>query len=143
MPTTDNRIVEYLQDKGVKPSYQRVKILDYVMSRKNHPTVDMIYGALSKDIPTLSRTTVYNTVKLFVDKGVVQMIGIDEQEARYDADLSVHAHFLCDRCGDIFDLEIEDSTGLKIKNTEDFSIREIHYYLKGLCKQCKTMSQGM
>ena len=132
---------EYLLSKGVKPSYPRVKVLDYMLEKRNHPTVDMIYSALSKEIPTLSRTTVYNTVRLFVDKEVVQMIGIDEQEVRYDADLHRHAHFRCDLCGDIYDLEVE-SSGLFIKNTESLKIREIHYYLKGLCKHCQTLPES-
>ncbi len=128
-------VAEYLQEHSVKPSYPRVRILDYMLTKKNHPTVDMIYGELSKEIPTLSRTTVYNTVNLFYQKGLVQRLGIDEQETRYDADISIHAHFKCDGCGKILDLPVKGDFP-EIKGLEKFKIREIQYYVKGLCDQC-------
>lgn len=131
-------VAEYLQEHGVKPSYPRVRILDYMLTQKNHPTVDMIYGELLRDLPTLSRTTVYNTINLYHQKGLVQRLGIDEQETRYDADISFHAHFKCDSCGKIIDLPLEE--GLPhIGGLENLKVREIQYYVKGLCSQCKTI----
>jgi Fe2+ or Zn2+ uptake regulation protein len=125
----------YLQEHGIKPSYQRVRILEYMMTRKNHPTADMIYEELSKDIPTLSRTTVYNTVNLFLQNGLIQKIGIDEQEVRYDADITFHAHFKCDNCGEIWDLPVKDGK-LDVGGLDNFKVREVQYYVKGLCPKC-------
>lgn len=128
-------VVVYLQEHGIKPSYQRVKILEYMLTKKNHPTVDMVYEELLKDIPTLSRTTVYNTVNLFFQNGLVQKLGIDEQETRYDADISFHAHFKCDECKKIWDLPIEGDKS-RIGGLDKFKVREIQYYVKGSCDQC-------
>ncbi len=50
----------YLEEEGIQPSYHRLKILEYMMNHRTHPTVDIIYKNLSKEIPTLSKTTVYN-----------------------------------------------------------------------------------
>lgn len=125
----------YLQQHGIKPSYQRIRILDYLLTKKNHPTADMIYAELAQDIPTLSRTTVYNTMNLFLQNCIVQKIGIDEYEIRYDADISCHAHFKCDNCGKIFDLPVEDNK-LKIGGLDKFKVREVQYYIKGLCPMC-------
>ena len=125
----------YLQEHGIKPSYPRIRIMEYLLTRKNHPTVDMVYEDLLKEMHTLSRTTVYNTVNLFFEKGIVQRLGIDEQEVRYDADISFHAHFKCDRCGRIWDLAAEPGQA-NIKGLEKFKVREIQYYVKGLCEQC-------
>ena len=61
-------IGEYLKAHEIKPSYQRIKIFQYLVENKNHPTVDMIYKALCTEIPTLSKTTVYNTLNLFIEK---------------------------------------------------------------------------
>lgn len=127
-----------LQSKGIKPSYLRIRILSYMLTMRNHPTVDMIYHALSPEIPTLSRTTIYNTVDLFLENRLVQLIGIDEKEIRYDADISTHAHFLCEKCGRILDLPINKDW--PIFESPDIKIREIQYYLKGLCKQCDEIS---
>ncbi|MBR4922900.1 MAG: transcriptional repressor, partial [Bacteroidaceae bacterium] len=53
---------EYLLSFGIKPSVQRIAIMDYLMTHRTHPAIDEIYLALCEDIPTLSKTTVYNTL---------------------------------------------------------------------------------
>ena len=58
-----------LQEKNIRPSLLRIKILEYLISVKTHPTVDEIYDKLLPEIPTLSKTTVYNTLKLLVEAG--------------------------------------------------------------------------
>lgn len=131
----DANITGSLKAKGVKPSYLRTRILEYMLRYRNHPTVDMIYQALAPEIPTLSRTTVYNTVNLFMEKGLVQRIGIDDQEMRYDADTEVHAHFRCERCGTILDLPV-DPYLTPVKYPEGLVVSEIQYYLRGLCEKC-------
>lgn len=70
---------EYLLDHQIKPSVQRIAIMDYLLKHKTHPCIDEIYTALCKEIPTLSKTTVYNTLKLFVEHGAAKMLTIDEK----------------------------------------------------------------
>ncbi len=85
-------------------------------------------------MPTLSKTTVYNTLKLFSEQGAVQMLTIDERNANFDADTSAHAHFFCKCCGRIYDLKC-----LETMETIDMcghQISEVHYYYKGICKNC-------
>ncbi|HBR04066.1 MAG TPA: transcriptional repressor [Ruminiclostridium sp.] len=129
-------MIETLQQRDIKPSYLRLKILEYMLARKNHPTVDMVYEELSKEIPTLSRTTVYNTFNLFLQKGLVQKLGIDDVEAHYDADISLHGHFRCDHCGKIWDLPVKTDVS-QIEGLKKFEVRTIEYYAKGLCDQCQ------
>ena len=86
---------DYLISYNIKPSVQRIAIMDYLLAHKTHPSIDEIYLALCKDIPTLSKTTVYNTLKLFVEHGAALMLTIDEKNACFDGDTSLHAHFLC------------------------------------------------
>lgn len=101
------RLQTLMQGKGIKPSLQRLKILEFIMKNKDHPTVDKIYRSLSRKIPTLSRTTIYNTLTLFMDKGLVQALAIADTEIRYDIAHEAHAHFQCRICGKIYDIEIE------------------------------------
>ena len=68
---------DYLISYNIKPSVQRIAIMDYLLAHKTHPSIDEIYLALCKDIPTLSKTTVYNTLKLFVEHGAALMLTID------------------------------------------------------------------
>ena len=97
-----NNISEYLAQHGVRPSYQRTEIYKYIINNKSHPTAEMIFKKLTPAIPTLSKTTVYNTLKLFTDKNLVRILTIEENEKRYDAVSVVHGHFKCERCRKVF-----------------------------------------
>jgi Fe2+ or Zn2+ uptake regulation protein len=125
-------VSEMLKENGIKPSYQRIKIYEYLLENRTHPTVDEIYRYLVKEIPTLSKTTVYNTLNLFVEKNIVLMITIDENETRYDADTSVHGHFRCKKCSKIYDFDINVSC----INLEGFEIYTKNVYFDGICKNC-------
>ncbi|HNX57617.1 MAG TPA: Fur family transcriptional regulator [Spirochaetota bacterium] len=130
---------DYLADlsgKGIQPSVQRVKIYEFLWNNRIHPTADDIYERLHPEIPTLSRTTVYNTMKLFLENGLVQPIVIEEKEIRYDIDVSAHGHFKCDRCGKVFDFRSGISEEGVFPELAGFQIRERHLYFKGLCKSC-------
>lgn len=70
---------EYLLKYNIKPSLQRMAIMDYLMAHRVHPTADEIYNALYPTMPTLSKTTIYNTMKLFTEQGAVKALVIDEK----------------------------------------------------------------
>ena len=129
---------DYLLSFNVKPSVQRLAIMDYLLTHRTHPSIEEIYLALCDVIPTLSKTTVYNTLKLFVEHGAAQMLTIDEKNVCYDGDISLHAHFLCKKCNKIFDLPAfaEDEQARQMKEN-GFHLDEIHYYYKGVCPSCK------
>ncbi len=128
-------IGEFLKSNNIKPSYQRIKIYEYLMGTTEHPTVDAIYRALLPSIPTLSKTTVYNTLNLFVDHQIALLITIEENETRYDADTSTHGHFKCDVCGGVLDFRTDLSV-LEIDQLEGCQIKEQHIYFRGTCRTC-------
>ena len=122
-----------LLDNDIRPSVIRLMIYEFLKSTKSHPTVDDIYQHIHPMAPTLSRTTVYNTVKLFSDKGLLKVLPIEGTQIRYDADINFHGHFLCNNCKKVFDFEINKSneTGL-----EGFSVDQREVFYSGLCKCC-------
>jgi len=133
----NNSAEKTLLDRGVNLSYQRVKILEYLLEKKNHPTIDRIFTDLKPVMPKLSKTTIYNTLQQFVEKNVAQIISIENNETRYDADTSMHGHFKCEKCGAIYDFDynINDNS---ISGLENFEVNQTHLYVKGVCKKCKT-----
>lgn len=133
----------YLHKYGIKPSIQRLAIMEYLLVHHVHPTVDDIYNALYQSIPTLSRTTVYNTLKLFIEQKAVNALMIDEKNVRYDIDTSCHAHFQCCRCGKVFDVPIEDKHLLKVTSLGEMMVTECHLYYKGYCRDCKNKTLGL
>lgn len=128
--------VGYLKEKSIKASAQRILIMDFLLKNRIHPTVDEIYMALSPNMPTLSRTTVYNTMKLFADHGALQVLEIDEKNAHYDVDTSLHAHFYCIKCGKIFDINDENLYHFEKKEVNGMRVFETHLNYKGLCNNC-------
>lgn len=128
----------YLRNAGIKPSIQRLKIFEYLSKSMEHPTVESIYLALSPEIPTLSKTTVYNTLKLFQQQGIVMVVNIEDNETRFDADISFHGHFKCTQCGLVEDFLIPDNQP-NISALSQHKITESHYYLKGICANCQTI----
>ena len=88
---------------GIRPSVQRLAIMEYLLNHDNHPTVDEVYQALNSSIPTLSRTTVYNTLRLLSENHAAQMITIDDHHVCYDGNTKPHVHFLCRECGKLMD----------------------------------------
>ena len=132
---------DYLLNFNIKPSVQRLAIMDYLLTHRTHPSIDEIYLALCDDIPTLSKTTVYNTLKLFVEHGAAQMLTIDERNACYDGDISQHAHFLCKQCNKIYDMPAPHEDGQVGRMKEDgFQVDEIRYYYRGICPSCKQLN---
>lgn len=130
-----NTLLEY----GIHPSVQRIAIMDYLQKHHTHPTVDEVYVALHKEIPTLSKTTVYNTLKLFAEQGAAQMLTIDERKVCFDGVVTPHVHFLCKTCGKVFDFPLTEEqmyVGCPEKET-GFKITEAHVYYKGYCSECK------
>ena len=134
-------VYEYLLSYSIKPSVQRIAIMDYLLKHKTHPCIDEIYLALCKEIPTLSKTTVYNTLKLFIEHGAAKMLTIDERNACFDGEISAHAHFQCKVCGKIYDVPYKEETE-EVKTLEDkgFIINETHRYYKGVCSECAAKS---
>ncbi|WP_040215195.1 Fur family transcriptional regulator [Clostridium polynesiense] len=131
-----DNIDSYLREKDVKPSYQRTKIFQYILDNHNHPTVNQIYEALTDKIPTLSKTTVYNTLNLFIEKKLVEIITIEGNEARYDIyNPNDHAHFKCQLCKNLFDIHL-DFSKMSLKELEDYKINEQHIHFIGICPEC-------
>ena len=125
----------FLKENNIKPSFQRIKIFEYLLNVKSHPHVDEIYRALISIIPTLSKTTVYNTLNLFIEKGIVDLITIDGNEIRYDVSDKDHGHFKCDICGNIYDFDaniLEIDTNL----SESFIISQKDLFFRGICAKC-------
>ncbi len=136
-----DKLKSILVEKGVKPSIQRLKILE-VLLKEGHPSVDDIYRALIDEIPTLSKTTVYNTLNLFLEKRIAQSFTVaGDNELRYEYLNSPHAHFKCIKCGKIYDLEL-DCDVFKKKEINGFKINKALVYFEGICKRCQSLKNS-
>lgn len=124
-----------LEKHGIKPSITRLKIYQYLLEY-DHPSVDEIYQALKSDLPTLSKTTVYNVLNLFVEKDIVSTLSLDTKELRYEVDQDLHSHFQCIQCGEIYDFPYVKVDYNQI-HQDGFESLEHNLVIKGICKNCK------
>lgn len=129
---------KFLSAHGVRPSRQRRAILDFLIKNPVHPTAEDVYRALAPQISTLSRTTVYNTLRLFCERGAAQMITLEENEMRFDAMLGAHGHFKCTHCGQIFDFACNEAfAGATAALPDGFVAAQTQLYVHGICKNCR------
>ncbi len=122
---------------GLRPSAQRVAIMAYLQSHRTHPTVEEVYQGVVASIPTLSRTTVYNTLRLFSEHHAAQMLTIDDHRVCYDGDIRPHVHFYCRQCGRVFDVMSENAPTCDERLVvEGHIVDEVQLHYKGICSEC-------
>lgn len=125
----------FLLDHGVRPLTHRVAIYEYLKTHPIHPTADMIYRALSPGFPTLSKTTVYNTLKLLCEYKVLRQVLVEENEVRYDAWTAPHGHFKCTSCGIVLDTRVPEDIAPP-PAPEGSIVDEVHLVFRGMCPTC-------
>lgn len=126
---------ETCKNKGISPSYTRMRIFDYLNTSKSHPTVDNIYKHLKPELPTLSKTTVYNVLKLFIEKDIACSIHSDDNESRYELIINKHSHFKCTECNTIYDIPYIKPQYDK-NQISGFIVNTDSVTLNGICKTC-------
>lgn len=139
-----NNVLDYLYRHDIKPSMQRMAVMSYLMEHRTHPTADEIYNALHTEMPTLSKTTVYNTLKVLTDKGAALQLTIDEKNCCFDADVTPHAHFLCTHCGRVYDMALSNKTLCKDAIIpKNFRVDEAQLYFRGCCPECAKAEKSL
>lgn len=130
-------ICDTLDRVGIRPTHQRIEIMKYLAEHRVHPTAEMIYTELKEAIPTFSKTTVYNTLKLLEEKGIISALATDEDQVRYEANLTPHGHFKCVRCNTLSDLSLAGIASPERKEIEGNLVLEYQVLVKGICRQCR------
>lgn len=135
------KITEELVKRKIKPSFHRMKVLEYLTENQNHPTVEQIFTSLQKELPTLSKATIYNTLNLFVESGLARAAAMGEKETRYDMITENHGHFKCESCGTIYDFDIEIDRFFS-EELKEFQVNVKDVYFKGICQRCLKIKRG-
>jgi len=137
----DHRVAGYREaarKSGVKLTQQRLEIFRAIASSLEHPDAEAVFKSVKKKMPAVSLDTVYRTLWLLKDLGLILTLGPRRETIRFDANLLRHHHFICERCGLMRDFESGefDSIGIP-KSAEGFgTVTETHIELRGLCRGC-------
>lgn len=128
----------------LKYSKQREMIKDFLMTRKDHPTADVVYMNVRQKNPNISLGTIYRNLTLLADLGEIQRLRVGDGVDHFDADTSPHYHFVCSECGSVIDLKmdsIENITEIAGANFDGRITGHVTYFY-GTCEHC-TKSQKL
>lgn len=131
------QLSERLAAAGIQPSAQRLAIGSYVLSTEDHPSADQVLDAMkrqgrsSRGATTISRATVYNTLNLFVEKGLLKQLVIAEGHVVFDPRLDTHHHFFDTDTGEITDLPVDTIELGPLKGVEEVDVEEVHVVVRG------------
>jgi Fur family peroxide stress response transcriptional regulator len=122
----------------MKYSKQRELILKYVQSSCEHPTADMVYSNIKKDIPNISLGTVYRNLNQLCEAGLLRKITMPNNSDRFDKTLMDHCHLYCNKCGVVFDIDfnIINNVNDLIEKQTGHIVETNNIVLTGICNDC-------
>ena len=133
-----DRFKDVCRRSKLKLTHQRLEIFSEVAKSGDHPDVETVYKGVRKRMPTVSLDTVYRTLWLFMDLGLITILGTSRERVRFDSNTDSHHHFLCTQCGKACDFYSREFDGLEIPEAvkELGSVETVHVEFRGLCSDC-------
>jgi Fur family peroxide stress response transcriptional regulator len=118
---------------------QREAILRILRNTRSHPTADHIYDEVRKDIPNISKGTVYRNLQVLKEMGLVAELNLNGTVSRFEAKQENHYHFRCEECGRVFDvdLQVDQELDRQVSSRTGFKISYHQLEFRGLCKECQ------
>jgi Fur family peroxide stress response transcriptional regulator len=134
---------EACTERGVKVTHQRLEIYRQLASTEEHPDADTIHRRVREHIPTISRDTVYRNLKTLAHNGLLSTVGMSHERLRFDANMGLHHHFVCVRCGLIRDFRSQHLENIECpEEAEAFGEPvSLHLEVKGVCTKCRSRVQ--
>lgn len=126
-----------LKEHGINPSAQRVVVAQYVLHTDGHPSADEVWTRVRKRFPYLSRATVYNTLNLFVQKGLLRQLVLTEGRVIFDPKTADHHHFIDEDSGKIHDVPWSAVEVSDVSKLDGFDVREYQVVMRGYRRRNK------
>ncbi len=124
-------IVAVLRDHSIRPSAQRVAVGEYVLETDEHPSADQVWARVRARFPILSRATVYNTLNLFVEKGLLCELVLTEGKIVFDPDVEPHHHLLDEETGRIYDVPWDAVEVRNVESLRGFDVGSYQVVIRG------------
>ncbi len=124
-------VVDLLRKRGIQPSAQRVAVAQYVLFTEEHPSAERVWKRVRSRFPMISRATVYNTLNLFAEKGLVRELHLSPDSVVFDANTGAHHHFIDEETGRIHDIPWEAVAMRKLSRVDGFEIHDYQVVMRG------------
>ncbi len=135
-----SKVIDELRQRGYRLTPQRQAIIQALLDAEGtHPSAQEIYARVSPQFPMITMATVYNTLQVLEDMGMVTPLGFPGASTRYETADGPHINLLCLRCGRIDDLPLEELPELQRKVATDsgYLIHAAHLEYRGYCPSCR------
>jgi len=131
--------IQKLRSKGFKLTPQRLAVIKYMIGNTNHPSALTIHKDLKKRYPSLSFSTVYNTLNVLEEIGEVRPLYIFSEHVNYDPSVEPHVHFLCTECNRIHDIFPHETEGIRLPvgELDGHLVTSSQVILRGICRDCR------
>ena len=123
--------LQALTERGIQPSAQRMAVAEYVLYTTDHPSADQVWAKVKRGFPMLSRATVYNTLNLLAEKGLLRELVLAEGKVVFDPNLDPHHHFLDEETGEIVDVPWAALDVRRVHSLNGFDVREYQVVMRG------------
>lgn len=124
-------VEQVLREHGIQPTVQRVTVASYVLATDEHPSAEQVFARVKGKIPVLSRATVYNTLHLFVEKGLLRQLVLSEGNVVFDPKTDRHHHFIEEGSGRIHDIPWSALDVARVDALPGFEVSEYQVVLRG------------
>jgi Fur family peroxide stress response transcriptional regulator len=140
---SDASIIETLRKKGYKVTPQRIAICLFALCSRDHPTAQRIYDEVRKVHPTVSLATVYKTLQILTEHGLIQELDFPQSQAKFDSYVEPHINLVCLRCGNIQDLDDDAAREIVERMTAKAGFERTGQRLDiyGICKACRNSTR--
>ena len=130
-PASNQALIDRIERAGVRPSAQRVAIASYVLATGDHPSADEVWSRVKVDFPMVSRATVYNTLQLFTECGLLRQHVLAAGCTVFDPNVEPHHHFIDDETGAISDIPWSALKVGKVDQLAGYDVREYQVVVRG------------
>ena len=132
------RFEEGLKQAGVKMTHQRIVIFSELAKSLDHPDAETVYKSVRRKIPTISLDTVYRTLWMLLDLGLIDTLGPSRERTRFDANIDSHHHFVCTECGMTRDFCSKELDSVKVPQSAKSlgNVITTHVEVRGICQKC-------
>jgi len=120
-----------LRQSGIQPTAQRLAVAQFVLEARSHPTADEVWEKVRRKSPTLSRATVYNTLNLFVEKGLLRTQAVREGALVFDPLVTRHHHFIDEESGEIYDVPWDAVKVTGEKTLRGYEVKDYQVVMRG------------
>lgn len=125
------KVRESLAEHGIRPSAHRLAVAEYVLTTRDHPSADRVWREVASRFPAISRATVYNTLNLFVEKGILRALHLDPESVVFDPRIETHHHFVDEKTGAIHDVDWEKVQVCNIDQLREYDVHEYMVIMRG------------